>query len=77
MRRLELRVREIVDRALRAYELTGKMDAAQLAQSRDRITRYLDKLISAGHADPHQLSEYACAYLKEMHEGPDPRFTGC
>jgi hypothetical protein len=70
-------MREIVDQALGGYELTSKMDAAELAQSRDRITRYLDKLISAGQADPHQLTEYARAYLKEMHEGPDPRFTGC
>jgi hypothetical protein len=74
---LEFRVREIVDLALGAYELTSKLDAVQVARSRDRITRYLDKLMSAGQADPHQLTEYARAYLKEMHEGPDPRFTGC
>lgn len=71
------RVREIVDEALGTYELTSRMDALELAQSRDRITQYLDKLMSAGQADPGQLTEYARAYLKEMHEGPDPRFTGC
>ncbi len=70
-------MRDIVDRALGIYELTRKMSAAEVAQSRERITRYIDKLISAGQDDPHQLTEYACAYLKEMHEGPDPRFTGC
>lgn len=70
-------MREIVDEALGTYELTSKMDAAELARSRDRIIRYLDKLISAGQDDPHQLTEYARAYLKEMYEGPDPRFTGC
>jgi streptomycin 6-kinase len=70
-------VREIVDRALGAYEGTSKMDPTELAQSRDRIMRYLDKLISAGQEDPHRLTEYARAYLKEMYEGPDPRFTGC
>jgi hypothetical protein len=70
-------MREIVDQALGTYELTSKMDAAELAQSRDRITRYLDKLMSAGQVDPRQLTEYARAYLKEMHEGRDPRFTGC
>jgi len=62
---------------LGTYELTSKMDAAELARSRDRIARYLDKLISAGQDDPHRLTEYARAYLKEMYEGPDPRFTGC
>ena len=77
LRRLEWRVREIVDRVLGTYELASQMDAAQLAQSRDRITRYLDKLVSAGQADPLRLTEYARVYLKEMHEGPDRRFSGC
>ena len=67
----------IIDQAFGTYELTSKLNASELAQSRDRIARYLDKLISAGQVDPHQLTEYARAYLKEMHEGPDPRFTGC
>jgi hypothetical protein len=70
-------MREIVEQALGTYERTRQMDAAELARSRDRITRYLDKLMSAGQADPNQLTEYARAYLKEMYEGPDPRFTGC
>jgi hypothetical protein len=67
----------IIDQAFGTYELTSKLNASELAQSRDRIARYLDKLISAGQADPLQLTEYARAYLKEMYEGPDPRFTGC
>ena len=70
-------MREIVDQALQTYELIGKMDAAQVAQSRARIERYIDKLVAAGLDDPDQLTEYARAYLKELHEGPDPRFTGC
>jgi hypothetical protein len=68
---------EIVDRALGTYELIDKMDPAQVAQSRLRIEQYINKLMSAGQDDPHQLTEYARAYLKELHEGPDPRFTGC
>jgi hypothetical protein len=47
-----------------------------LAQSCDKIARYIDQLTSAGHTDSHQLVEYARAYLKELHEGPDPRFSG-
>ncbi len=70
-------MREIIDEALGTYALVGKMDAAQVAQSRERITQYIDTLISAGQNDPRQLTEYARAYLKEMHEGRDPRFTGC
>jgi len=70
-------MREIVDQALETYELIGRMDAAQVAQSRARIEQYIDKLVAAGRDDPGQLTEYARAYLKELHEGPDPRFTGC
>jgi hypothetical protein len=69
-------MREIIERALKSYELTVALDAAQVAISRERVTRYIDSLVSAGHNDPHRLTEYASAYLKEMHEGPDPRFTG-
>lgn len=70
-------MKEIVDQALDAYELVGKMDVALVAQSREKVARYIDKLTSAGLTDPYQLSEYARAYLKELHEGPDPRFSGC
>ena len=69
-------MQEIIDRALRAYELGGKISSAQMAESRKRITSYINKLMSAGHKDPNQLTEFASAYLKEMHEGHDPRFTG-
>lgn len=68
---------DIIDQALGPYVLAGKMDAAQVARSRKRMTQYIDTLISAGQNDPLQLTEYARAYLKEMHEGRDPRFTGC
>jgi hypothetical protein len=68
---------EIVDRVLETYELTRGLDAARVAQSREKIIQYVDKLASAGQTDPHQLIVYARAYLKELHEGRDPRFTGC
>jgi hypothetical protein len=68
---------EIVDQAIGTYELIANMDATQVAQSRARIGQYIDKLVAAGQGDPVQLTEYARAYLKELHEGPDPRFTGC
>jgi len=70
-------VKDVIDQALGTYELASKLDAAQVAQSRERMTQYIDTLISAGQTDPGQLAEYARAYLKEMHEGRDPRFTGC
>jgi hypothetical protein len=68
---------EIADRVLNNYELIGQLDEAHIALSRARVLQYMDKLASAGHKDTHELSVYALAYLKELHEGPDPRFTGC
>jgi len=68
---------EIADRVLDTCELTRELDAERVAQSREKIIRYINKLASAGQNDPHQLTEYARAYLKELHEGPDSRFTGC
>jgi hypothetical protein len=36
-----------------------------------------EKLTAAGQKDTHQLTVYGLACLKELHEGRDPRFTGC
>jgi hypothetical protein len=70
-------MRAIVDQALQTYEFAGEIDSAQLAQSREKVVRYIEKLVSAGQKDTHQLTEYARAYLKEIHEGRDPQFSGC
>ena len=68
---------EIVDRVLDNYGLSHDPDTEQVMASRDRIARYIDKLVSTGQNDPHQLIICASAYLEELHEGRDPRFTGC
>jgi hypothetical protein len=68
---------DVVDRALHAYGLTRQLDAERVARSREKIIRYIGTLGAAGQNDRDQLAAYALAYLKEMHEGPDPRFTGC
>ena len=68
---------EIVDRVLKSYELTGKLDASRLAESREKISTYIETLASAGQRDAQKLAVYGLAYLKELHEGPDRRFTGC
>jgi hypothetical protein len=68
---------EVVDRVLDSYGLDRGLDPVRVAQSREKILRYIDTLASAGQNDAHQLAIYALAYLKELHEGPDSRFTGC
>jgi hypothetical protein len=61
---------DVVEGVLRAY---GSTDA----RSRAKIAGYLEKLSSAGERDVRALTEYGLAYLKELHEGPDRRYSGC
>lgn len=68
---------DIVERVLKTYQLMGKLDPALLADSQQKITNYIETLASTGLRDAHKLAVYGVAYLKELHEGPDKRFTGC
>jgi hypothetical protein len=74
---LEFAMNDVVDRILNAYQLMRPLDAERVADSRQKITGYIESLSSAGHRDAKQLTIYGLAYLKELHEGRDPRFTGC
>jgi hypothetical protein len=53
------------------------LDAERVSDSRLKITKYIESLSTAGHRDAEQLAIYGLAYLTELHEGYDPRFTGC
>ncbi len=68
---------EVVDRILNSYELMRPLNAEPVADSRQKVSRYLESLASAGQRDAKQLVEYGLAYLRKLHEGRDPRFTGC
>jgi hypothetical protein len=67
---------KVVDRILQTYQLMRKSDADRVEASREKISRYIEKLDGAGF-DTHQLTMYGLAYLKELHEGIDARFSGC
>jgi len=68
---------DVVERILSTYNLIHPLDGPELAESRKKMNGYLAKLTSAGQTDAHQLAVFGLAYLKELHEGPNPRFTGC
>jgi hypothetical protein len=68
---------DLVDRILTTYQLTRAQDGELVADSRRKITGYIESLAAAGQRDFKQLTVYGLAYLKELHEGRDPRFTGC
>jgi hypothetical protein len=68
---------DLVDRILSTYQLMRPLDPDRVSDSRQRITRYIESLASAGQSDAQQLAVYGLAFLKELHEERDPRFTGC
>jgi hypothetical protein len=73
----EFAMDDVVDRILNTYQLMRPLDPDRVSDSRRKITRYIESLVSAGQSDAEQLAVYGLAYLKELHEGRDPRFTGC
>jgi hypothetical protein len=70
-------MRTIVERVLRTYDQIRTFDELRVAESREKILQYFEKLTSAGQTDEDRLIEYGTAYLRELHEGPDRRFTCC
>jgi hypothetical protein len=68
---------DVVDHILSTYQLMCPLDAERAMVSRQKISRYVENLASAGERDVEQLTIYGLAYLTELHEGYDPRFTGC
>jgi hypothetical protein len=74
---LEFAMNDVVERILNAYQSMCPLDDERAADSRQKISRYIESLASAGQRDDEQLTIYGLAYLTELHEGQDPRFTGC
>jgi hypothetical protein len=68
---------DLVEGILVSYQSIRPLDPARVANSRRKIRPYLETLASTGNCDAKQLTVYGLAYLKEMHEGRDPQFTGC
>ena len=68
---------DVVEFILNTYQSMRPLDAERAADSRQKIIRYIETLASAGERDAEQLTIYGLAYLTELHEGQDPRFTGC
>ena len=63
---------EVVDRILNRYALVRTLDEARVTESREKISRYIEKLAAAGEKDAHQLTVYGLAYLKDTARGSRP-----
>jgi hypothetical protein len=68
---------DVVERILLNYQFMRKIDSDRLEASREKIAAYIEKLNAARQFDAHQLTMYGLAFLRELHEGRDKRFSGC
>ena len=68
---------DVVDRVMNTFGLMRNLDGLAIADSRERLSSYMAKLNSAGRTDHVELAMYGLAYLRELQDGPAPRFTGC
>ena len=69
-------MKDLVETILNMYQSMCPLDAERAADSRQKISRYIETLASAGQRDAEQLTIYGLAYLTELNEGQDPQFTG-
>ena len=65
---------DVVERVMASYE---NYDHQGREDIRVKVGQYLEKLASAGHRDVEELTYYCLAYLRILHEGPDPRYSNC
>ena len=68
---------DAVDRVMTSYEGLPAIEGLGREEIRVKVDQYLAKLSSAGHSETEELIYYGFAYLRILHEGPDPRYTGC
>ena len=68
---------DAVDRVMASYEKLLAIAGLGLEEIRTKVGQYLAKLSSAGHSETEDLIYYGLAYLRILHEGPDPRYSGC
>jgi hypothetical protein len=68
---------DAVDRVMASYEKLPGLERLGREEIRMKVSQYLEKLSSAGQSDTEELTFYGLAYLRILHEGPDPRYTGC
>jgi hypothetical protein len=65
---------DVVERVITSYE---NSECQGREDMRTKVGQYLEKLASAGHRDVEELTYYGLAYLRILHEGPDPRYSNC
>jgi len=67
---------DAVDRVMASYEVLPALERLGHPEIRAKVGQYLAKLSYAGHSDAEELTFFGLAYLRILHRGPDPRYTG-
>jgi hypothetical protein len=70
-------VEEVINRVMDTFGMMRSLNYEGLEESRASLTNYIEMLFSAGETDTHRLAVFGLAYLRELHDGPEPGFTGC
>lgn len=70
-------VEQVIDRIISTFGMMRSLNEETLAQSRTEVTNYIETLSSAGETDAQRLAVFGLAYLRELHDGPAEKFSGC
>jgi hypothetical protein len=70
-------VEEVINRVMDTFGMMRSLNYEGFEESRASLTNYIEMLSSAGETDAHRLAVFGLAYLRELHDGPEPGFTGC
>lgn len=68
---------DAVDRVMASSENVPALERLGREEVRAKVGQYLAKLSSRAAATQKNLPFYGLACLHALHEGPDPRYTGC
>jgi hypothetical protein len=68
---------EVIDQVMNSVEIISILNNGNSEEIRVKTRNYIATLSSAGRKDVDQLTDCGLAYLHQLPEGPDPRYTGC
>ena len=65
-----------IDRIMQTYDLLVNQSAAASAETRAKVTEYVNTLFEAGERDAHRLTVCGLTYLRELDGSSDPVKAG-
>ena len=61
-----------IDRIMQTYDLLVRQSAEATAETRAKVTEYINTLFEAGERDSHRLTVCGLAYLRQLDGTADP-----